>query len=204
MIYEDFSHWTEFEFCLENVCWQGYEKAKKFQTPQAAWDAWDDLGEMLWCLAKRRYDKYRLVRCGMALVQPVLPILNESCPRTELFVQAMGAVRNWWNNPTSDNKTQVASFLRRMKGALEGKRIPYNAANCIFKLGQCIFRRRVITELSLEVAFALIYAAKYRPPERRLLPEIPNDELSLKRIAEYQCGIVRRHFPAAPTSFSFD
>lgn len=201
---EKLPHWSEIVFCEEGICERGHRKLKKFRTSQAAWDAWDDANEMLWCLTRRWYDNRHLVRCGMELVQPVTPILHESLTRTELFVQAMDVIRDWQKRPTQENKDRVASYLQQMKRGLEEKRIPYNAANCVFKLGRCIYRKNIIEELGIEVAFALIYAAKYRPAERRLIPEIPNDELSLKRIAEYQCGIVRRHFPTAPTSISFD
>lgn len=198
-MYDYDDHWTDLEFSEEGICDSAYRKAVRFRTPQAAWNAWDEPGEMLWCLLKRRYDTRPFIRLGLEIVEPVNAILQRSLPKMERFLLVQKKIRSWAKRATEERLQEIVSFMPGMRSVLGHRRIPYHAARAVYLLARCVFQRDEMMNLPLEVGFTLIYAREYFG--KPLIPGIENTELSLERIARHQCDIVRKHFPKAPAKF---
>ena len=98
------THWTSKYIVPLDACNSAIRTARKYATPQEAWEAWCQGNEMLWILLRTETDQAKSLQCLCEIVEQVLPRFTKLFPHDERPRQAIEAAMRCADDPSRANR----------------------------------------------------------------------------------------------------
>lgn len=98
------THWSDKYLIPLNACNSAVRTARKYATPQEAWEAWKQGNQMLWILLRTETDRAKSLYCLCKIVEQVLTLFTKRFPQDKRPQNAIEAARRCADNPSQANR----------------------------------------------------------------------------------------------------
>jgi hypothetical protein len=179
--------------------------ANHYRDAQAAWDAWTIPTELICALFKTNAPLGRLALCACDMVSPALAVLRSGRIDVRPFRAGIQIVKHAAGVQSGHVVDCVLDSVGELTAIFTEMVAPINiryAARAIIRAVRSTIGRRPALDVPFLVERAIL--ASLNPtivetlPRHRLLPRIDNFRLTDTKIREWQCKLIRKHFPERP------
>ena len=174
------------------ACMSAIDKANQYDSPQSAWDNWDNGPELIWTIVQTKYDRSTLIRCVCEIAEHTFEIYEKENPGDNRPRKAIEAARIVAEDDTPKNRAAAYAAAYAVDAAA------YTAAYAAYAAAEAAayaaYTAADDVAYAAYVARAAADAAAYAAADA--VDATAYDAADAERAWQADC--VRRHFPVSP------